>query len=156
MAEYLPEGLGGRGADLGAGYGYLSHALLSKSHQLVEWHLFEAELKALNAARQNLSTVASSTTLHDHWSDVTTGLPVNQLDCIVMNPPFHVERGADPKLGQSFIQAGLLALKPGGRLFLVANRHLPYEEVLDRQGCRWQTLGNRQGFKVIAARMTAS
>ena len=62
-----------------------------------------------------------------HWHDVTAGLP-ETYDVIVTNPPFHTANGADnPGLGRRFIAAAAQALNPGGRLCLVANRHLPYE-----------------------------
>jgi 16S rRNA (guanine1207-N2)-methyltransferase len=50
-----------------------------------------------------------------------------------MNPPFHAGRAAEPAIGQGMILAACRALKPGGRLYLVANRHLPYEQVLAKE-----------------------
>ena len=47
-----------------------------------------------------------------------------------MNPPFHRGRAAEPEIGAGMIRAAAKALKPGGRLFMVANRQLPYETVL--------------------------
>ena len=43
------------------------------------------------------------------------------------------------------------ALKPGGRLWLVANRHLPYEQVLNASFGDVRAVAERDGFKVIAA-----
>jgi 16S rRNA (guanine1207-N2)-methyltransferase len=155
LAEHLPEGLAGRGADLGAGYGYLGHALLSRPHGVAEWHLFEAELKALDAARRNLAGFASTTALHYHWCDVTAGLPEAPFDFILMNPPFHTGRDAEPGLGRAFIRAAVAALKPDGRLYLVANRHLPYEEELRAGGCGFERLAGGESYKVIEARPIA-
>ena len=57
-----------------------------------------------------------------------------QYDVIVSNPPFHTQSRADrPDIGRRFIAVAAEALKPGGRLWLVANRHLPYEAVLTRE-----------------------
>ena len=44
-----------------------------------------------------------------------------------MNPPFHTRPRADPALGQAMIRKAAAALRRGGRLFMVANRQLPYE-----------------------------
>ena len=53
----------------------------------------------------------------------------------------------DPDLGAAAAEA----LKPGGRLWLVANRHLPYEQTLNERFGEVRVAGERDGFKVIAA-----
>jgi 16S rRNA (guanine1207-N2)-methyltransferase len=152
LAGQLPDDLAGCGADLGAGYGYLARDLLARAPGVTGLHLVEAEWKALEAARRNLAAVAGSTDLQFHWRDVTAGLPLDRLDFVVMNPPFHAGRQAVPALGRAFVRAGLAALRPGGRLFLVANRHLPYEDEIDRGGGRPERRAEAGGFKVLAAR----
>lgn len=151
LAGQLPDDLAGRGADLGAGYGYLSRELLARSRRIAELHLFEAEKKALDAAERNLADHAGKAALHFHWADVTAGLPVNRLDFVIMNPPFHAGREAVSALGKAFVRAALEALKPGGRLFLVANRHLPYEGEINAMSGRVEGQSEGGGFKVIRA-----
>lgn len=148
LARHLPDNLAGRGADLGAGYGYLSREILARPRRIAELHLFESEHKALDAARRNLEGHPAA---QFHWADVTLGLPVSRLDFVVTNPPFHTGRAAVSALGRAFVRAGLAALKPGGRLFLVANRHLPYEPEIETLGARAATLAEAEGFKVILA-----
>ncbi len=152
LAAHLPADLRGRGADLGAGYGYLSHAALTRAPGIAALHLFEAESRALDAARLNLRELASPADQHFHWADVTAGLGLSGLDFVIMNPPFHAGRGAVPVLGQAFVRAALAALRSGGRLFMVANRHLPYEGALQAASAEIRTLAEEAGFKVIAAR----
>lgn len=151
LAEHLPTDLSGRGADLGCGYGYLATEVLARCHGVNALDLYEAEARALDLARCNLQPFAARIALGFHWHDVATGLP-HRYDFIVSNPPFHAQGRADrPDLGQRFIAAAAQALKPGGRLCLVANRHLPYETVLDASFGSVRTLVQRDGFKVIAA-----
>ena len=90
-------------------------------------------------------------TLGYRWHDVTAGVP-EQYDFIVSNPPFHTQSRADrPDVGRRFIAVAAESLKPGGRLFLVANRHLPYEAVLNASFGQVRVAGERDGFKVIEA-----
>jgi 16S rRNA (guanine1207-N2)-methyltransferase len=75
------------------------------------------------------------------------------LDFVVMNPPFHDGGVEDRALGQAFIRAAHRMLRPGGALWLVANRGLPYEAVLaELFGARVTPRGEAGGYKVLEAR----
>ena len=84
------------------------------------------------------------------WHDVTEGLP-RTYDAIVSNPPFHRGREARSDLGQAFIAAASAALRPGGRFWLVANRHLPYEAALRAGFAGVRTVADEAGYKVLEA-----
>ena len=154
LAAHLPTDLIGCAADLGAGNGYLSVALLARNPGISAIELYEAEARALDVARLNLAQQAQACAVSYHWHDVSTGLPTRH-DVIVMNPPFHQGRADAPDLGRTFIIAAARALHPGGQLWLVANRHLPYEAVLAEQFAHVDLVCDRDGFKVIAARKAA-
>ena len=68
-----------------------------------------------------------------------------------MNPPFHRGRAAEPGIGQRLIGVAAKALRRGGRLFMVANRQLPYEETLEAEFAQWREITRDGGFKVLAA-----
>ena len=151
LVEHLPGDLAGKGADLGAGYGYLSAEIFSRSDKVVSLDLYEAEARALDLAKRNLAAFETKVALGYRWHDVTTGLP-EQYDFIVSNPPFHTQSRADrPDVGRRFIAVAAESLKPGGHLFLVANRHLPYEAVLNASFGQVRVVGEGDGFKVIEA-----
>ena len=56
--------------------------------------------------------------------DITREPITRRYDCVVMNPPFHAGRKTEPALGEKFIEIAAKALKPKGRLLLVANSAL--------------------------------
>ena len=148
LAHHLPADLQGEGADLGAGTGYLAREVLARGNGVRALDLYEAESRALDLARRNLD---GRPDIGFHWHDVTRGLS-KQYDFIVTNPPFHAQGRADrPDIGKRFIAAAAEALRSRGRLFLVANRHLPYESVLDTRFDIVRTLADASGFKVIEA-----
>lgn len=151
LAEQLPHDLRGRAADLGAGYGYLSAELLQRCAGIVALDVYEAEARALDLACVNLAAFAAGVALDFRWHDVAAGLP-ERYDVIVSNPPFHAhDRAARPDIGRAFIAAAAQALVPGGRLWLVANRQLPYESVLDARFGQVRIVAQRDGFKVVEA-----
>jgi 16S rRNA (guanine1207-N2)-methyltransferase len=151
LAAHLPAGLSGRAADLGAGFGYLSAELLTRCPNITALDCYEAEQRALDLAKQNLSAFEARVPLRYLWHDVTQGL-MDTYDVIVTNPPFHTQSSDDrPDVGRRFIAAAAETLKPGGRLWLVANRHLPYESVLTKSFGTVRMVAQEHGFKIIEA-----
>ena len=151
LAEHLPPDLAGRAADLGAGFGYLSVELLQRCPGIAALDVYEAELRALDLARRNLAGLASRAEIRYCWHDVTAGL-TDRYDTIVCNPPFHTHARADrPDIGRRFIAAAAESLLPRGRLWLVANRHLPYEQALGAGFERVRIVTQQHGFKIVEA-----
>ena len=148
LAAHLPSNLKGTAADLGAGWGYLSHALMERNPKLKALHLFEADARALACAEKNLA--GAGTPLEFHWADVAAGLP-GKYEGIVMNPPFHSGQLTDISLGRAFLRAAAESLRTGGRLFLVANRQLPYEAELDSLGLVWKKPVEDATYKLLFA-----
>jgi 16S rRNA (guanine1207-N2)-methyltransferase len=155
LATHLPADLGGRVADLGAGYGYLATQLIARCPGITALDLYEAEARALEPARRNvdkaLQAASRDVPVNVHWHDVTRGLP-QRYDAIVSNPPFHLGRADLPELGRAFIASAADALTAQGRLLIVANRHLPYEALLAARFAEVRQRALQDGFKVIEAR----
>ncbi len=157
LADHLPADLVGDAADLGAGFGFLSAELLRRCQGIRSLHAYEADARALDLARQNLLALTDKIALTYHWHDVTQGI-AERFDVIVSNPPFHAQQAAErPDIGRRFISAAAAALRPGGRLWLVANRHLPYEAELVNGFSKVHVVTQQNGFKVVEAiKATAS
>ncbi len=146
LAEALPAKLGARVLDLGAGWGYLSQAALSRA-AVKHVTLVEADLRALDCARQNITDPRASF----HWADATQFAEDGDFNSVLCNPPFHTGRAGTPALGQSFIRAAARLMKPAGQLWLVANRHLPYEAHLSAAFGVVEEIGGDRSYKLFRA-----
>jgi 16S rRNA (guanine1207-N2)-methyltransferase len=147
LLGHLPA-LAGQGADFGAGIGWLSRKVLTSS-AVTGLTLIELDRRALDCARRNVVDTRASF----EWADVRRAAEgLSGLDFVVMNPPFHDGGQEDRALGQAFIRAAAKALKPGGALWLTANRHLPYEAVLAEAFKRVAPVADTGGYKVFEAR----
>ncbi len=147
LAGALPGDLGGRVADLGSGWGFLAATCL-QSGAVTECHLVDADHVALDCARRNVTDARA----RFHWADVTRWQPPAPCDHVLCNPPFHQTRRPDPDLGRGFIAAAARALAPKGTLWLVANRHLPYEAALEEAFAEVTEIGGNAAFRLTKAR----
>ena len=154
LAEHLPRDIKGRIADFGAGWGYLSARIAVTCPNVRSIDLYEAEAVALDCARLNLADVGEAGPRIDVlWADVTAAdMPAKRYDFIVMNPPFHAGKAQQVSIGHAFVKTAARALKPGGRLLMVANVMLPYERTLATEFSLHRTLVQTQGFRVFEAR----
>ena len=146
LTAALPAKLPSRVIDLGAGWGYLSRAILSREG-VASLDLVEAEDAALACARININDPRAVF----HWADVTDFRPAQPVGAIVCNPPFHTSRDADPALGLAFLMAAHRMLSGSGVLYLVANRHLPYDRVLASLFREVEVIGGDTAFKLTRA-----
>lgn len=151
LARHLPGDMRGRVADFCAGWGYLAAEVLGRAPAGISaLDLYEADFEALEAARRNVRAEAVQPRFF--WHDLL-GEPVGErYDAIVMNPPFHRTRAAEPEIGAGMIRVAAGALKPGGRLLMVANRQLPYESVLKAGFSSFSEIARDATFKVLSAR----
>ena len=145
LAQHLPP-LKGAGADLGCGYGALATVVL-RSLAVTSLRLIDLDRRAVEAARRNVDDPRASF----DWADARTVEAHGDLDFVVMNPPFHDGGAEDRRLGQAFIRQAAAMLKKGGVLWLVANRHLPYEADITAAFKRTRPVADQGGYKVIEA-----
>lgn len=150
LVDNLPVDIKGKVADFCAGWGYVAAEVVSRAKELTALDLFEADFEALEAARANVPAMPVQPGFH--WQDLAKEPVERRYDVVVMNPPFHLDRDADPEIGQRMIRAASAALKPGGRLFMVANRHLPYQPVLAATFSWVQEIAVDSAFRVYSAK----
>jgi 16S rRNA (guanine1207-N2)-methyltransferase len=145
LAAHLPP-LKGRGADLGCGWGALARMVLS-SPAVTTLRLIDIDRRALSAAARNIEDARAGF----EWADARTLAGAGDLDFVVTNPPFHDGGTEDRRLGQGFIQTAAAMLRKGGVLWLVANRHLPYEAELNAAFKRVRVVADAPGYKLFEA-----
>lgn len=92
------------------------------------------------ACRSAQATIATNTSAANTLADRVTvvrddGLasqPAASADLILFNPPFHSGAAVHSDTSIRLFEEAARVLKPGGELWVVANRHLKYEPVLSR------------------------
>ena len=144
LLENLPKDLKGKGADFGCGYGFLAKHIV-QNDAIKSLICIDADARAIEACRRNVERAEF------HWADLTKKAYPNAFDFIVMNPPFHEGKKADIAIGKKFIVTAAQSLKRKGTLYMVANKHLPYEKILQDQFFKVEKLFEEQGFKVFKA-----
>jgi len=145
LLQVLPE-FAGAGADFGAGIGLLALNVLASS-KVTKLTLVELDRRAVEVSKRNVTDPRAVFA----WGDVRQ-TDLKDLDFIVSNPPFHEGGGEDKTLGQAFIASAAGALRKSGVLWMVANRHLPYEAILGESFSKVRLVAEGSGYKVFEAR----
>jgi len=136
---------GQRVLDLGTGTGLIGAWAASRGAEVT---LVDGDLQSVRSAEATLA--ANGLPGEVFHSDVDAALEGRTFDAVLTNPPFHVGRGVVLDVAREFIAAASRRLKPGGKLYLVANEPLPYEAAMRGIG-EVRELRREGGFKVLEA-----
>lgn len=151
LLEHLPKTMTGKVADLGCGNGLLTGAV-AKKEGVTEVFAIDADQRSVECCRLNLEERGVTIPYKVEWRDATGDLSdLPQMDVVVMNPPFHDQQKEDRELGQKFCNSAMKLLRSGGELYLVANRHMPYEDILAKESSKITLLEDANGFKIVRA-----
>lgn len=124
-------GVAERVLDLGCGTGLAGLAAARRACQGAVV-LVDNDLRAVRSARQTVEANGADNAtvlLSDGVSMVLEDLP---FDVVITNPPFHQGREVDYEVARTFIQGAHRVLRPEGRLFLVANRFIGYDDLIQK------------------------
>lgn len=135
--------------DLGCGNGVVGAACA-----LETWHgqvvLVDADINAVESARLTVEANGLEN-CQVLLSDCAEAVQGRKFDVVAANPPFHARREAGFQIAYQFINDACRVLRPGGRLYLVANRFLAYEDLLRRQFGGVREVAGDSRFKVLLA-----
>jgi 16S rRNA (guanine1207-N2)-methyltransferase len=149
LAEVMQIREGDAVLDIGCGSGALGVVAASLSgHGPIT--MVDADVEAVRSATRS----ADANGLVNYralTSDVAGAVLGERFDVVVTNPPFHVGKATDLNVPLQFIHDAWEVLVHGGRLFLVANRTLPYEQAIKHRFGNVANLHDGPRFKVLTA-----
>lgn len=133
--------------DFACGAGVIG-ASIARRHPNTRVTLLDNNALALKSCEDTLNTNG----LHGKvlGSDGLSELE-GSFDLVVSNPPIHAGVKTDTSMSMRLLETLHEHLRPGGRLIVVANIHLPYEKWLTKQFRRCRQLASNEHFKVIGA-----
>lgn len=135
--------------DLGCGTGIvgLLAARIATQGKVV---LVDTDAEAIRSATRSVeaNALTNCTVLA---SDAGSVVEKSSFDVVVTNPPFHVGRRAEFDVANQFIWDAWEVLNPGGRLYLVANVRLPYENTIRDCFGSFRVECEAHGYKVLSS-----
>jgi 16S rRNA (guanine1207-N2)-methyltransferase len=134
--------------DFACGAGVIGTCIAAR-HADTRVTLLDTSALALRACKETLEAnhLKASIVASDGLSELK-----GSFDLVVSNPPIHAGVKTDSRLGMRLLDSVHEHIRPGGRLILVANVHLPYENWLSRQFKRCSELAVNENYKVIVAK----
>ncbi|MFB6707969.1 methyltransferase [Streptomyces sp. NPDC056333] len=150
--NHLPERSGrDRIVDLGCGNGIVgTSAALANPEATVTFidESYQAVASAEATFRANLGTDAEADFLvGDGMADV----PPGSVDLVLNNPPFHSHLATTDATARTMFHGARTALRQGGELWVVGNRHLGYHTQLRRTFGNCTTVAGDPKFVVLRA-----
>ncbi|MFJ3502353.1 MULTISPECIES: methyltransferase [unclassified Streptomyces] len=152
LLAHLPRGLGrARVADLGCGNGVvgLAVALAEPEAELV---FTDESYQAVASAEENFRAHAGDgRTAGFLVGDGLADLAPGSVDLVLNNPPFHSHQATTDRTARRMFADARRALRPGGELRVVGNRHLGYHVTLRRIFGNSELVASDPKFVVLRA-----
>ncbi|MGZ4710000.1 MAG: methyltransferase [Acidimicrobiales bacterium] len=156
--EHLPSDRnGGRVVDLGCGNGVVG-MMAAVGDPDVEVTFVDESHRAVASAeatfRANLGPDrVARFVVGNGLAELSAGPPVadGSIDRVLNNPPFHVDQAVGDAVAWQMFSESRSALRPGGDLWVVGNRHLAYHAKLKRLFGNCDVVASNAKFVVLSA-----
>ncbi|MEV6327388.1 methyltransferase [Streptomyces sp. NPDC051909] len=152
LLQHLPTGLGAaRVVDLGCGNGVVGLAVALAEPE-AELLFTDESYQAVASAEENFRTHAgegrkAEFTVGDGLAEAAPG----SVDLVLNNPPFHSHQATTDRTARRMFADARRALRPGGELWVVGNRHLGYHVTLRRIFGNSELVASDPKFVVLRA-----
>ncbi|MFD0311510.1 methyltransferase [Streptomyces sp. NPDC127119] len=153
--QHLPYGReAGRVVDLGCGNGVVGTAVAlarPESEVLFVDESYQAVASAEATYRVNTDDTAEHGKAEFRVDDGLNGVPEDSVDLVLTNPPFHSHQATTDATAWRMFVGARRALRPGGELWVVGNRHLGYHVKLRRLFGNSELVASDAKFVVLKA-----
>lgn len=152
LLEHLPVTENSLVADLGCGNGVLGLALMQQQPQ-TQLLFFDDSYQAIASAQASLraNPELSAAQAEFRVDDCMSQQPDKSLDWVICNPPFHQQQAVTEHIAMQMFKDAKRCLKAGGRLRVVANRHLPYYVHLKQSFGHCRLVAGNPKFVILEA-----
>ncbi len=151
LIQHLPElNAGDTAIDLGCGNGVIG-AILAQRFPQTPVYLTDESCLAIESARLTFSKNALSNG-HFYVTDVLENVPLSSASHVLCNPPFHQQNVQTLSIANKMFKQSALMLCSEGELRVVANRHLPYANMLKNYFKSVSSLSKDSKFTVWLAK----
>lgn len=148
---HLPNDLGSaQVADLGCGNGVLAIVCALNNPQ-AQLRLVDESYMAVQSAQENWQQACADRPVTLYPGDGLGAEQAESLDLVLCNPPFHQQQVVGDFLARRMFQQSHRALKHGGQLWIVGNRHLGYHITLKRLFKKVEQVAANAKFVILKA-----
>ncbi|MGC0405639.1 23S rRNA (guanine1835-N2)-methyltransferase [Streptomyces sp. SAI-126] len=149
--QHLPDGRGSRRVvDLGCGNGVVGTAVALADPE-AEVLFVDESFQAVASAEGTYKANGVPGHAEFRVGDGLAGVPAGSVDLVLNNPPFHSHQATTDTTAWRMFTDARRALRPGGELWVVGNRHLGYHVKLRKLFGNSQLVASEPKFVVLKA-----
>lgn len=147
LLQHLPHWQQGHVLDFACGHGVLG-AWLNRQAPALQVTYLDVSAIALAATQR---TLALNQLQGDCIASEGLQTSLGKFDYVVSHPPFHTGLATDYVIGQQFLRQVTQHLRKNGELWLVANRFLPWPELIEQAFGHCERIAEDNKFAVYRA-----